>query len=73
MKIDITIPDELWKEVTSETDDVSAFIVEALEEKLAFMRQQRARKKIMELAGTENFKEEVLKVVQQERRKSGRV
>jgi len=73
MRITATVPDELGKAVKEETDNVSAFVAEALEEKLARERQQRARKKILELAGTEEFSEDVLEILQQERRESGRV
>ena len=73
MRIIITVPDELWKAVTNETDDVSAFIVEALEEKLKDERQLRARQQILALAGTEKVSKDVLDILQQERRESGRV
>lgn len=73
MRITATVPDELGKAVKEETDNVSAFVAEALEEKLARERQQRARKKILELAGTEEFSEDVLEILKQERRESGRV
>lgn len=73
MKIDITIPDELWNAVRNETDDVSAFIVEALEEKLQREGQLRARRRILALAGTVEMSEDALNILQEERRQSGRV
>ncbi|NBB84654.1 MAG: hypothetical protein GVY12_00295 [Bacteroidetes bacterium] len=73
MRITATVPDELGKAVKEETDNVSAFVAEALQEKLEREQQQRARKKILELAGTEEFSEDVLEILQQERRESGRV
>lgn len=73
MRITATVPDELGKAVKEETDNVSAFVAEALEEKLARERQQRARKKILELAGKGKVDRNFDAILREERRSSGRV
>lgn len=63
MRISATIPDDVGKAVKAETDNVSAFVAEALEEKLARIRRRRAREDILDLAGTggvnDNFDDEL--------------
>jgi len=39
MKITVTVPNDLGNEVMARTDDISAFVSEAVAEKLARMRQ----------------------------------
>jgi len=73
MKITVTIPDDLGNEVMARTDDVSAFVSEALAEKLKRMQQQEAREKILSLAGSEVFSADALDILKEERRSSGRV
>jgi post-segregation antitoxin (ccd killing protein) len=52
MRISATIPDEVGEAVKAETDNVSAFVADALEEKLARIRRRRAREEILDAAGT---------------------
>ncbi|PSQ95977.1 MAG: hypothetical protein BRD55_07965 [Bacteroidetes bacterium SW_9_63_38] len=52
MRISATIPDEVGEAVKAETDNVSAFVADALEEKLARIRRRQAREDILEAAGT---------------------
>lgn len=73
MRITATVPDEVGRAVKDETDNVSAFVAEALQEKLARIRQKRARKDLLDLAGTGGVRGDVDEELQNERRDHDRI
>ena len=73
MRISATIPDEIGRAVKSETDNISAFVAEALEEKLRRIRRREAREDLLEMAGSGGVREGAIEDIQSDRRESGRV
>lgn len=51
MRITVRVPDDLGDEVKARTDNVSAYVTEALQEKVNREKRRRARLEILELAG----------------------
>lgn len=72
MRISATIPDDFGREVKQKTENVSAFVAEALKEKLARMRREKARRKLLKMAGSGDVSDEFDEKVQRDRRDSGR-
>lgn len=68
MRISATIPDEIGRAVKEETDNVSAFVAEALEEKLMRIRQKKARERLLDLAGSGGFRADFDEKLRKERR-----
>jgi len=50
MRITVRVPDELGEEVKGRTDNVSAYVTDALTEKLERERRRAARERIWEAA-----------------------
>jgi hypothetical protein len=73
MRISATIPDEVGRAVKEETDNVSAFVAEALEEKLMRIRQKKAREQLLDLAGSGGFRADFDEELQTERRDGDRI
>lgn len=73
MRISVTLSDEMAKAVQEETNDVPAFVAEAIEEKLARVRQKKAREQILDLAGTGGVHGDVDRALQEERRPGSRL
>jgi hypothetical protein len=48
MRITVRVPDDLGQAVKSETDNVSAYVTEALREKIARDRRREARQNILD-------------------------
>lgn len=52
MRITIRLPDELGDEVKRRTDNVSAYVQEAITEKLQKEKRDAARQRLLRFAGT---------------------
>lgn len=72
MRISATVPDEVGEAVKAQTDNVSGFVAEALEEKLARIRRRQAREDILDLAGTGGVQDDFDNELQTLRRHSDR-
>ena len=72
MRITVTVPDELGREVKAQTDNVSAFVADALAEKLAADKRRAAREHIRQLAGQFEADSDLLDRLHEERRSSDR-
>ena len=72
MRISATIPDDLGREVKEKTENVSAFVAEALEEKLTRMRKEEARRNLLGLAGSGGVRGDVHEELQRDRREGDR-
>jgi hypothetical protein len=76
MRITVRVPDEIGETVKSETENVSAYVTEALREKIARDRRREARQNILdgirdyEGPGVEEGAEDQL---HQERRENSRI
>jgi hypothetical protein len=72
MRISATVPDEVGEAVKAQTDNVSQFVAEALEEKLTRIRRRQAREDILDLAGTGGIQDDFDNELQTLRRHSDR-
>lgn len=73
MRITATVPDELGKAVKEQTDNVSAFVAEALQEKLDRLHQRAARERVQALAGSGGVEASFDEYLRAERRSGERV
>lgn len=73
MRITATVPDEIGQAVKNEADNVSAFVAEALEEKLARIRQKKAREELLDMAGSGGVRADFDDDLQKARRASDRI
>lgn len=76
MRLTVTVPDEIGQEVKKRTDNVSAYVTAALEERLRIEKRDEARRKLLDLAGRSGrSREEVREAIEflhKERRESDR-
>lgn len=72
MRITIRLPDELGEEVKRRTDNVSAYVKEALDEKLQRERRDEARRRLLRFAGTGYVDPSIYEINQRERREGDR-
>ena len=72
MRITATVPDELGNAVKEQTDNVSAFVAEALQEKLERLHRRAARKRLLDLAGSGGVDASIDQALHRERQSSGR-
>lgn len=73
MRITATVPDELGEAVKEQTDNVSAFVAEALQEKLDRLHRRAARERLLELAGSGGVDASVDHELREERRSGARI
>jgi hypothetical protein len=71
MRITVRVPDDLGEEVKHRTDNVSAYVVEALTEKLERERRRVARQEILERAKDGGPPDEDLHAINQRERRDG--
>jgi hypothetical protein len=71
MRITVRVPDDLGEEVKHRTDNVSAYVVEALTEKLRREKRDEARRELLRFAGT-GIDDALYDVNQRERREGDR-
>jgi len=71
MRITVRVPDELGEEVKGRTDNVSAYVVDALTEKLERERRRAARREILELAQKGEPLDEDLPAINPRERRDG--
>ena len=71
MRITVRVPDELGEEVKHRTDNVSAYVVDALTEKLERERRRAARQEILERAKEGGSPDEDLHAINQRERSEG--
>ena len=71
MRITVRVPDDLGEDVKRRTDNVSAYVVEALAEKLERERRRAARQEILERAQKGEGPEEDLHAINQRERREG--
>ena len=72
MRLTITVPDEIGEEVKERSGNVSAFVTEAIIERLDQMKRREARERIRSLGGTAQIKSSVYDTLHNERRRSDR-
>jgi hypothetical protein len=65
------VPDELGEEVKDRTDNVSAYVTDALTEKLRKEKRDEARRELLRYAGT-GIDESLHEINQRERREGDR-
>jgi Arc/MetJ-type ribon-helix-helix transcriptional regulator len=51
MRITVRVPDDLGEDIKSRTDNVSAYVTEALREKIGREKRYEARKRLLKYAG----------------------
>lgn len=71
MRITVRVPDDLGKEIKHRTDNVSAYVMEALTEKLERERRRVARQEILERAKDGGPPDEDLHAINQRERRDG--
>jgi post-segregation antitoxin (ccd killing protein) len=71
MRITVRGPDDLGEEVKHRTDNVSAYVVEALPETLERERRRAARQEILERAKEGGSPDEDLHAIEQRERRDG--
>ena len=71
MRITVRVPDELGEEVKDRTDNVSAYVTDALTEKLRKEKRDEARRELLRYAGT-GIDEALHEINQRERREGDR-
>jgi len=71
MRITIRVPDDLGEEVKRRTDNVSAYVTDALTEKLQKEKRDEARRELFRYAGT-GVDESLHEINQRERREGDR-
>jgi Arc/MetJ-type ribon-helix-helix transcriptional regulator len=71
MRITVRVPDDLGEEVKNRTDDVSAYVTDALTEKLQKEKRDEARRELLRYAGT-GIDESLHEINQRERREGDR-
>jgi Arc/MetJ-type ribon-helix-helix transcriptional regulator len=71
MRITVRVPDELGEEVKDRTDNVSAYVTDALTEKLRKEKRDEARRELLRYAGT-GIDESLHEINQRERREGDR-
>jgi post-segregation antitoxin (ccd killing protein) len=71
MRITVRVPDDLGEEVKHRTDNVSAYVVEALTEKLRREKRDEARRELLRFAGT-GIDDSLHDINQRERREGDR-
>lgn len=71
MRITVRLSDELGEEVKCRTDNVSAYVTEALTEKLEKEKRDEARRQLLRFAGT-GVDPAIYDVNQRERREGDR-
>ena len=72
MRVTVRLPDDLGQEVKRRTDNVSAYVAEALSEKLQADRRQEALHRISTAIGSFEVSSKAYKTLQKERRNSDR-
>lgn len=72
MRITIRVPDELGEEVKRRTDNVSAYAADALTEKIEREEREKARREILEMAGSGAPEADLHAINQRERREGDR-
>ncbi len=72
MRITVTVPDEIGKEVKSRTDNVSAYVSDALEERLRKEKRDAARRDLLRFAGTGGVDPDINEINQRWRREGDR-
>lgn len=71
MRITVRVPDDLGEEVKERTDNVSAYVTDALTDKLQREKREEARRKLLQYAGT-GIDESLHEINQRERREGDR-
>ena len=71
MRITVRIPDDLGEDVKRRTDNVSAYVTEALTEKLRREKRDEARRELLRFAGT-GVDSSLYDINQQQRREGDR-
>ncbi len=71
MRITVRLPDDLGQEVKKRTDNVSAYVTDALTEKLQKEKRDETRRELLRYAGT-GVDESLHEINQQERRDATR-
>jgi Arc/MetJ-type ribon-helix-helix transcriptional regulator len=71
MRITVRVPDDLGEEVKRRTDNVSAYVTDALTEKLEREKRKEARRELLRFAGT-GIDESLHEINQRERREGDR-
>lgn len=72
MRITVRLPDDLGQEVKSRTDNVSAYVAEALSEKLQREKRYEARQRLLRFADTGGVDPDLYDTLQKERRAGDR-
>lgn len=72
MRITIRLPDELGEEVKRRTDNVSAYVTEALSEKVRREKRDEARRRLLRFAGTGGVDSDLHEINQRERHEGDR-
>lgn len=72
MRITVRIPDDLGEEVKSRTNNVSAYVQEALSDKLKLEKRRQALNRIRRHMGTANVPDNIHEIIQRERREGDR-
>ena len=68
MRITVTLPDEIGEAVRSRSTNISAFVAEAIREKLRAIERMEAREHLRRLLDETHVEPSVLETLQQERR-----
>jgi len=72
MRITIRVPDDLGEKVKRRTDNVSAYVVDALTDKIEREEREEARREILEMAGSGDPEVDLHAINQRERREGDR-
>ncbi len=68
MRITVTVPDEVGEAMRRRTTNVSAFVAEAIREKLRAIERMEARERLRLLLDKARVEPTILETLQQERR-----
>lgn len=71
MRITVRLPDELGEEIKRRTDNVSAYVTDALTEKIRTEKRDNARRRLLRFAGT-GIDDSLYEINQRERREGDR-
>lgn len=71
MRITVQVPDDLEAELKERTNDVSAYVLDALGEKLRKEKRDEVRQELLHFAGT-GIDDGIYEINQKERREKGR-
>jgi hypothetical protein len=72
MRVTVRLPDELGEEVKRRTDNVSAYVTEALSDRVRKEKRDEARRRLRRFAGTGGVDPDLHKINQRQRREGDR-